>query len=284
MYFHRTEAGNMENSRTLTAGEFAKIVGVTKHTLFHYDEIGLFSPERKGKNGYRYYSIAQIEVFDVIYTLKDLDMPLSEIREYLDRRSPENLLELLDKEQKIVEQKQKRLKRTKEWIMKKREVLREAAAVEIRQIELIEMPASYAVTARVNSNDEKVWAMEAGKLLNICESFGIKGVYGIGYKQSLHNVIEEIYDNYESAYVVTDKKIPGASCEERPAGTYLAAYDKGHWEELPSTYGRMLEYAREKGLELCGDCYEDYLLDGLTQKSEDEYVTRVSCRTVSHKN
>ena len=69
----------MENSRTLTAGEFAKIVGVTKHTLFHYDEIGLFSPERKGKNGYRYYSIAQIEVFDVIYTLKDLDLSLIHI-------------------------------------------------------------------------------------------------------------------------------------------------------------------------------------------------------------
>ena len=62
-------------------------MGVTKHTLFHYDEIGLFRPEKKGENGYRYYSMAQIEVFDVIYTLKDLDMPLSEIREYLDRRS-----------------------------------------------------------------------------------------------------------------------------------------------------------------------------------------------------
>lgn len=104
----------MENSRILTAGEFAKIVGVTKHTLFHYDEIGLFRPEKKGENGYRYYSMAQIEVFDVIYTLKDLDMPLSEIREYLDRRSPGTLLELLDKEQEIVEQKEKRLKRTKE--------------------------------------------------------------------------------------------------------------------------------------------------------------------------
>ena len=38
----------MENSRILTAGEFAKIVGVTKHTLFHYDEIGLFRPVKMG--------------------------------------------------------------------------------------------------------------------------------------------------------------------------------------------------------------------------------------------
>ena len=26
-----------------TTGEFARILGVRKHTLFHYDEIGLFS-------------------------------------------------------------------------------------------------------------------------------------------------------------------------------------------------------------------------------------------------
>ena len=30
----------------LTTGEFAKLVGTTKHTLFHYDAIGLFCPEK----------------------------------------------------------------------------------------------------------------------------------------------------------------------------------------------------------------------------------------------
>ncbi len=30
-----------------TTGEFARILGVRKHTLFHYDEIGLFSPALK---------------------------------------------------------------------------------------------------------------------------------------------------------------------------------------------------------------------------------------------
>lgn len=34
-----------ENDRYLSCGEFAKTVGTTKHTLFHYDEIGLFQPE-----------------------------------------------------------------------------------------------------------------------------------------------------------------------------------------------------------------------------------------------
>ena len=41
----------------MTTGEFARIMRITKETLFHYDEIGLFQPELTQPNGYRYYSI-----------------------------------------------------------------------------------------------------------------------------------------------------------------------------------------------------------------------------------
>lgn len=71
----------------LTTGEFAKLAGVSKHTLFHYDKIGLLSPEIKlSENQYRYYSISQLELLEIITLLKELDMPLSEIKSYLDNR------------------------------------------------------------------------------------------------------------------------------------------------------------------------------------------------------
>ena len=63
----------------LSAGRFAALVGTTKETLFHYDEIGLFVPKRRGTNGYRYYAMDQIETFDVIGMLRELGMPLAEI-------------------------------------------------------------------------------------------------------------------------------------------------------------------------------------------------------------
>ena len=43
----------------MTTGEFARIMRITKETLFHYDEIGVFQPELTQTNGYRYYSIYQ---------------------------------------------------------------------------------------------------------------------------------------------------------------------------------------------------------------------------------
>ena len=85
----------MNKKMYFSTGEFAKLAGVSKHTLFYYDEIGLLSPEIKNKeNGYRYYSAAQLDILDVIYVLRELDMTLEEIQEYMQNRTPEQFLEL----------------------------------------------------------------------------------------------------------------------------------------------------------------------------------------------
>ncbi|MCY9072428.1 MerR family transcriptional regulator [Bacillus inaquosorum] len=86
----------------LTTGQFSKLMGVSKDTLFHYDRIGIFSPELKADNGYRYYSINQIDVFQVISTLKELEMPLKEIKEYLNKRSPVELIYLLESKKQFL--------------------------------------------------------------------------------------------------------------------------------------------------------------------------------------
>lgn len=43
-----------------TTGQFAKLNGINKRTLHYYDEIGLFSPEFKEDNGYRYYTCQEL--------------------------------------------------------------------------------------------------------------------------------------------------------------------------------------------------------------------------------
>ena len=67
----------MGKQEYLSAGRFAALVGTTKETLFHYDEIGLFVPKRRGTNGYRYYAMDQMETFDVIGMLRELGMPFA---------------------------------------------------------------------------------------------------------------------------------------------------------------------------------------------------------------
>ena len=91
----------MEQKMYMTTGELARLMGITKETLFHYDEIGLFQPEIVKENGYRYYAINQMEVLNTILLLRDLGMPLKEIKFTLEERSLDKMMQIFqDREQK----------------------------------------------------------------------------------------------------------------------------------------------------------------------------------------
>ena len=114
----------MDHNKYMTTGEFARRMGVTKNTLFHYDNIGLFLPEIVDTNDYRYYSIYQMEVFDTIIILKEMGMPLNEIKEFMDHRSPESLMELFEKEDKKITEQIKRLKYQQQFIRGRKEKMK----------------------------------------------------------------------------------------------------------------------------------------------------------------
>ena len=87
-----------QEEKLITTGQFASAAGTTKDTLFHYDRIGLFHPLYVAPNGYRYYSPRQFGVFSDIQSLKRMDMELTDIKEYMDHRSPESFILLLERQ------------------------------------------------------------------------------------------------------------------------------------------------------------------------------------------
>lgn len=77
------------NAIKLTTAQFAKLHNVNKRTLHYYDAIGLFSPNTKGENGYRYYDLSQSLDFEYILMLRDLNMSIEEIEQYIKNPTPE---------------------------------------------------------------------------------------------------------------------------------------------------------------------------------------------------
>jgi DNA-binding transcriptional MerR regulator len=68
----------------LTIGAFARLTGLTPKALRHYDALGLLQPAAVERNGYRLYDRGQVETGRLIRRLRDLDVPLEEIRVVLD--------------------------------------------------------------------------------------------------------------------------------------------------------------------------------------------------------
>lgn len=68
--------------------EVATAAGTTARTLRHYDSIGLLTPRRVGRNGYRYYDDRSLVRLQRILLLRQLGLGLSGISELLSQQEP----------------------------------------------------------------------------------------------------------------------------------------------------------------------------------------------------
>lgn len=85
--------------------QLCRRAGVSSRTLRHYDAVGLLEPTRTGPDGRRHYDADAVARLQQILVLRDLGMPLPEIREALAQPGTEvhrleRLVERLDAEQK----------------------------------------------------------------------------------------------------------------------------------------------------------------------------------------
>ena len=67
----------------LKVNEVAKLTGITARTLHYYDEIGLLSPSETTEARYRLYDDTALETLQQILFFRELDFPLSEIKEIM---------------------------------------------------------------------------------------------------------------------------------------------------------------------------------------------------------
>ncbi len=90
----------MENY--ISISQMAKLHGITRQTLIHYDSIGLFTPITVNENGYRFYSKYQIPYLREICFLKNMGIELHDILNHFQNRSPAKEIQLLQKQKKII--------------------------------------------------------------------------------------------------------------------------------------------------------------------------------------
>ena len=73
-----------KKDKLLTIGQFAAMHGINKKTLMWYDEIQLFKPAViNPENGYRYYNYHQSPVLETILLLRELDVSINEIQNFM---------------------------------------------------------------------------------------------------------------------------------------------------------------------------------------------------------
>ena len=105
----------MNNTQAYTIKQIADLASVTTRTLRYYDQIGLLSPASTGGNGYRYYNRGSLLRLQQILFLRELDVPLQEIRGLLSQPNL-NLQTVLSRHRAALDGRSKRLQKLIETI------------------------------------------------------------------------------------------------------------------------------------------------------------------------
>ena len=96
----------------LTIGRFARLAGLSVGALRHYDELDLLRPARTDPfTNYRLYARGQMETARMIVRLRDLEVPLETIRDFLATDDPAQRRRLLRDHRSRVEARTFRLQR-----------------------------------------------------------------------------------------------------------------------------------------------------------------------------
>ena len=136
----------MNKENIFSIGEVSKMFHVSVSSLRHYETLGLLTPEYiSSDSGYRYYGPEQFEVLNTIRYLRALDMPLSEIKDFLQNKDINVIEEKLQQQKNVVLEKQQELKRIEQKIEHRLNWLSDAKTVPVDTISLVHLPESRIV-------------------------------------------------------------------------------------------------------------------------------------------
>ena len=260
-----------------TIQEFAHISGIEASTLRYWDDIGLFSPIRRNPdNNYLYYSLAQLLALNFVTVLSDLDIPLKTIAELRQSRDPEKFLELLEKQEKVMDMEMRRLRLRYSIIHARRELINHGLKADLQEIAVLRREElTIRLWPRNVYQADETFVEPLAAFINHAGEQHVNLSFPVG----------GYYDNMKAFAEGTDRpqhffSVDPVGLQSIVAGAYLTGYTRGYYGEMGDLPERMLNYAEENALSIYGPVYATYLLEETCIQDHSAYLAQV-CVAVS---
>lgn len=269
------------NDPCIKTGDFAKLCNTNKRTLFHYDEIGLFSPSYIDERGYRFYTESQCDIFFTITCLKDLGMPLKEIKNYIDHRNPAQLKILLLEQQKKVLQELEHLQRIEQVIQTKLKLVTSGEHLHfngpLSSVRIETNPEEFLIaTSRLDTDNHEKLFFALCNHISYCNRHHLNTGHPYGAMMSVSSLKAGHTDMYAHFFTKVTIQPDGYHYLTKPAGAYAVIYLKGDYYDADEAYNRLLSYIDDNELTAGEFCYKEAVWDELTVEKEQDYVTKIS--------
>ncbi len=259
----------------LTIGQFAAMHGINKKTLMWYDEIGLFKPAAiNPENGYRCYNYHQSPILETILLLRELDVSINEIQDFMKNRSASSLKCLLEEKIACLDRQITHLQAVRTTLCTHHQNMDTLLTMDLSEISIVEKAEHFLVTVDIDRNTS--FEQEVELITAETEKYQLGRLHKASYGSmiSVTDLQNSNFDNYTKLFIEIPFLPYHAGLHIMPKGKYLRAFYKGEWDGIPKRYQEILGYAREHKLILHGFSYEMGINENVIDRIED-YIVQI---------
>lgn len=265
----------------LSIGEFSNICKVSTKTLRYYAEIGLLEPsEVNPENGYRYYSIEQLEKMLFINRLKAYSFSLDEIKTISQSKKMQDdslYLALIRKKKEMEKQVYNyrqllvQLEGDISSIDRGNSIMSYMDEIDDR---LVDVPEMYILSIRkmVQMEDYPTEYIKCyGKLF---KRIAVEKLTMSGEPMILFHSAEYSPTGLDTEFAIPVQEYATGTRDFCP-GLCLKTVVRGAYSELPSVYAKQVKWAEKEGYQNTNALFEVYMTDPSQIADAKDNITEV---------
>lgn len=265
----------------LSIGEFSNICKVSTKTLRYYAEIGLLLPDEiNSENGYRYYSIEQLETMLFINRLKSYNFSLEEIKTILESEElqDEKLYLELTRKKKEIEKQVQEFEKTLDQLNTDLSNLKQGKSImsymESIDIQLVEVPRMYLLSIRKMLHEHEVAEEYGNCFRKLFRKTQVDKLTVLAPPMVLFHSEEFSPFGLDIEFAIPVKEYVTGTRDFHP-GLCLKTVLNGSYSDLSSVYTKQREWAEKEGYESNNALYEVYVTDPSGVSQESELITEI---------
>ncbi|MCH5462429.1 hypothetical protein HC026_04020 [Lactobacillus sp. LC28-10] len=265
----------MIEGQQLSAGQFAQLMRIDRHVLNRFDELGLFEPAVRDKNGRRSYDLNQVNQWLSLQATVKLENDLNQTKATLKNNENDHVA-MLKYQQQLIEEQLNQLGVAHQQIAQEisnqetaRQAMPEAATV-------VNQPPVDLLTTTLPEEMAVNGAQIQQQVAHVLSVMAIPPVHLLVGKVHSHHAVE--MGNSELVTALYTPLAPNSHVKadtSQTGGRVVIAY---HHLDQPLMVGfdRLRKFADEHDLVLGGDFYEEPIISSWQTSEPHDQVVRLS--------
>lgn len=255
----------------ISAGAFARMCQTTRDTLRYYEKQGILVPKKSEKNGYHYYSYAQISSYYFISTFRGLGCSVEDIKEYLLGGEEVRFDGFVDRQYAALLMQQRELERR---IGNTRKLLEQIRKNDTGKPELYEQPEIFRLKVTKVLSDPATSFSEIStdihRHLKECAHPGIQA-FPMGASIGREDFQKEQYV-YREVFSFADAQASGPGIRELSGRLTVVMVCREKDGDIRIAYQKIRNYLQEQALQLSSDLYSLSIVNVIDPNAERKYL------------